>query len=494
MRLLIILTLLPFFASPVAFAEIEENTDPVTHLAYIPENAPPAETDPTQVLPTLQTATALASSLNEVDDVWQRIRAGFAMEELDSPLIARHENWYASRPDYVLRMSERARRYLFYIVEEVERRGMPSEIALLPMIESAFNPVAYSSSHASGIWQFIPSTGKHFGLQQNWWYDGRRDIISATEGALDYLQKLHDQFQDWHLALAAYNCGEGAVSRAQARNRRKGLPTDYAHLKLPAETRNYVPKLLAIKHIVSDPESFGLTLAKIPNRPYFGAVVTTRHMDRERVAELAGISLEEFTALNPGHHRPVILQDGDNILLLPVESLATFVDNLDRAEGRLVSWKAYYPKKGERLDRLAPRFGLTVERLKAINGLSARTKVSNGQALLVPIADEEDEIEFVAFNTQLPYANEDHAMRTLRHIVRRGETLASIARKHHVSAASIVKLNGGTRKFRVGQSIVIAHTSRLQRVHRKRTLTKRPAQPLARQTGKPRNIKVAANR
>ena len=178
------------------------------------------------------------------------------MRDLDSKLVAKHEKWYASRPDYVERMIDRARRYLFYITEEVERRGMPSEIALLPMIESAFNPGAYSVSRASGIWQFIPSTGKKFGMEQNWWYDGRRDIISATNGALDYLQTLHDMFGDWELALAAYNCGEGAVKRAQAHNRKRGLPVNYASLKLPKETRNYVPKLLAIKNIVADPASF----------------------------------------------------------------------------------------------------------------------------------------------------------------------------------------------------------------------------------------------
>src|SRR5665647_437917 len=186
-----------------------------------------------------------------VHDLWTRIRNGFTMRELNSKLVAKHEKWYADHPDYVARMTERARLYLYYITDEVERRGMPSEIALLPMIESAFNPGAYSTSRASGIWQFMPSTGKKFGMQQNWWYDGRRDVISATNGALDYLQKLHDRFGDWNLALAAYNCGEGAVRRAQVHNRKRGLPVNYASLKLHRETRNYVPKLLAIKHIIA---------------------------------------------------------------------------------------------------------------------------------------------------------------------------------------------------------------------------------------------------
>lgn len=398
-------------------------------------------------------------------DVWARIRNGFALEELDTPLVQKHEQWYATRPDYVARMMERSRRYLFYIVEEVERRGMPMEIALLPMIESAFNPVAYSSGRASGIWQFIPSTGKNFGMQQNWWFDERRDIISATDGALNYLQKLYTMFGDWQLALAAYNWGEGSVSRAQERNRRKGLPTDFAHLTMPPETQNYVPKLLAIKHIVSDPDSFGLCLSDVPNRPYFGTVATTQPIDLKRAAELAEISLDEFIALNPGHHRPVILQNENNVLLLPVEKVATFVKNLDSTELRLVSWQAYQPKKGERLDKLAPRFGLSIERLRSINGLSANSKVCNGQKLLVPIVDDDDEVEFAAFNTHLSaMPSEDRAMRTIRHRVQKGETLVSIARRHQVTPASISALNGGAKKFSVGQQIVIAHTSRVQRV------------------------------
>ncbi|MDP1633704.1 MAG: transglycosylase SLT domain-containing protein, partial [Gallionellaceae bacterium] len=242
------------------------------------------------------------------EDLWQRIRDGYAMKELDSKLIKRHEKWYASHPDYVLRMTERGRRYLHYIVEEVERRGMPMEIALLPMIESAFNPGAYSVASASGIWQFIPSTGKHFGIEQNWWYDGRRDIIGATNGALDYLEKLHKQFGDWELALAAYNWGENAVARAQARNRSLRKPTDYSHLKMPRETQNYVPKLMAIKNIVADPARFGLILSDIADEPYFEAVATSRHIDVKVAAELADIPMDEFLALNPGHNRPVILQ------------------------------------------------------------------------------------------------------------------------------------------------------------------------------------------
>lgn len=387
-------------------------------------------------------------------DLWARIRSGFAMRDLDSPLVARHERWYASRPDYVARMTERARRYLHYITVEVERRGMPSEIALLPMIESAFNPGAYSTSRASGIWQFIPSTGKNFGMQQNWWYDGRRDVISATSGALDYLQKLHDMFGDWELALAAYNWGEGAVHRAQERNRRRGLPVNYTSLKMPRETRNYVPKLLAVKNIIDSPASFGLVLENIPDEPYFAAVSTAKHIDVKLAAQLADISMEEFAALNPAHNRPVILQDNSDVILLPVGAVETFRANLENYDKPLVSWQAYQPKKGERLDHLAPRFGLSVETLKSVNGLSARAKVSTGQTLLVPVNGEESEAdeEFVAFNMHLSPTGDN----AIKHIVRKGDTLGGLARRYRVSIASLKQWNKGSLKIlRVGQAITI---------------------------------------
>ena len=391
-------------------------------------------------------------------DLWARIRNGFAMRDLDSPLVARHEKWYADRPDYVARMTDRARRYLHHITVEVERRGMPGEIALLPMIESAFNPGAYSTARASGIWQFIPSTGKSFGMEQNWWYDGRRDIVSATNGALDYLQKLHDMFGDWELALAAYNWGEGAVQRAQARNRKRGLPVNYASLKMPKETRSYVPKLLAVKNIVANPASFGLVLENIPDQPYFSAIATPKHIDVKLAAQLADISMEEFEALNPAHNRPVILQDSSELILLPVGAVETFLANLESYDKPLVSWQAYQSKKGERLDRLAPRFGLSVEKLKSVNGLPGRIKVSTGQTLLVPVGDEEGEAaeEFEAFNMHLSPSGDN----AIKHIVRKGDTLGGLARRYRVSIASLKQSNKGALKIlRIGQAITIVQAA-----------------------------------
>ncbi len=400
------------------------------------------------------------------EDLWQRIRAGYAMKELDSPLIKRHEKWYASHPDYVLRMSERAQRYLFYIVEEVERRGMPMEIALLPVIESAFNPGANSIASASGIWQFIPSTGKHFGMEQNWWHDGRRDIIGATNGALDYLQKLHDMFGDWELALAAYNWGENGVARAQARNRKLHKPTDYSHLKMPRETRNYVPKLLAVKNIVADPARFGLVLSKIPDEPYFATVSTTKHIDVKVAAELANISMDEFIALNPGHNRPVILQENDNgnVLLLPVDKVDTFRTNLEKTNQRLVSWQPYESKKGESFQTIAEHFGLTLAELRTANGLSKFANESNGQTLLVPIGDDEPAAEFTAFNMHPGAVAEMYG--AVRYTVRRGDTISSIARRFHVSQAQLREANHGSSRLRLGQHFNIVLSDRPRAHHR----------------------------
>lgn len=325
-------------------------------------------------------------SIPSATDLWQRIRSGFAMQDLESPLVAKHESWYMRHPDYLERMFDRSKLYLYYIVEEVEKRGMPTEIALLPMIESAFNPEANSRRKAAGIWQFIPGTGKKYGLQQNWWYDGRRDLIEATQAALDYLQNLHAMFGDWELALAAYNCGEKKIARLLAHNRAKGLPEDYQSLKkLPRETRHYLPKLFAVKHIVTDPMQYGLELDSLPNEPYFAEVPATRHIDVNLAARLAEMPVDEFVSLNPAHNRPVI-RDGYTTLLLPVDKIETFTENLENHDEPLVSWQIYRAGKGEWLYKIAQRFGMSLARLKEVNGIRPRSKITDpGQMLLVPV-------------------------------------------------------------------------------------------------------------
>lgn len=396
--------------------------------------------------------------LQNSGDLWERIRNGFVLPEMDTPLVQDNENWYANRPDYVQRMVERSQRYLFHIVEEVEKRGMPTEIALLPMIESAFNPKAYSRAHASGIWQFIPSTGKSFGLQQNWWYDGRRDITAATHAALDYLQKLYGMFGNWELALAAYNWGEGNMMRAIARNEAKGLPTDFLSLRMPAETRSYLPKLLAVKHIIANPQAFGLTLASIPNQPYFTKVSTGKHIDLALAARLAEIPAAEFVSLNPAHNRPVINNKDSSFLLLPADKADTFVSNLESYGKPLVSWQPYKLSRGERLDAVARKFSISVARLKEINGINTQRKLAGGTLLVPKGGDISSDRELMAGNYAIQVEPEAPATASRRsvHVVRKGDTLLSVAQRHGVTPAQLKAQNHlKSNQLTLGQKLAI---------------------------------------
>ena len=312
------------------------------------------------------------------DDLWERIRNGFAMADLDGPRVRERERWYASQPDYLKRMVERSKLYLYYIIEEVEKRGMPTEIALLPMVESAFNPMAYSRSHASGLWQFIPSTGKKHQLSQNWWADARRDVIASTDAALDYLQSLYELHGDWHLALASYNFGENGVARAIRRNEARGLPTDYQSLKMPLETRGYVPKLQALKNLISNPQAFGVSLEPIPNEPYFAALPAGKDIDVRVAAKLAEMSVEELIALNPALNRPVISGPHTQTLVLPADRVDAFQRNLDAYDQPLTSWEPYTMKKGDSLDRLAAKHGIALAKLKLANSITSRTRIGPG--------------------------------------------------------------------------------------------------------------------
>lgn len=318
-------------------------------------------------------------------DLWQRIRKGFLLEPLDSPLVAEHEKWYSSRPDYIKRFVDRGSRYLHHIVEEVEKRNMPTEIALLPVVESAFNPLAYSRSKASGLWQFIPSTGKNYGLSQDWYKDNRRDIVAATHAALNYLQRLYDMFGSWELALAAYNCGEGCVGRAIAANQRKGLPTDFLSLKLPPETMNYVPKLVAVKNIILAPAVYNIDLESIPDQPYFTTVAAPEKIDVKLAAKLAGMPEEEFLALNPSHNKPVAMAHSGT-LVLPLDKADAFRENLEEWDQPLVTWTTIQGKKGESVDAIAKRYGLTGATLRQVNNLQVNKKnrLTASQPILVP--------------------------------------------------------------------------------------------------------------
>ncbi len=354
---------------------------PARHAPATIEDAPLAGT-------TVAPAHAEEKAASPPPAIWQRLRAGFGIADMDNRRVRMWERWYAEHPEYVEFMVEMGSHFLYYVAQEVERRNMPSEIALLPIIESAYNPYAYSRSHASGMWQFIRSTAKTYGLRQNYWYDGRRDVIAATNAALDYLQDLHEMFGAWDLALAAYNFGENGLSRSIARNRKKKRPITYEKLWMPRETRNYFPKLQAVKNIIADPARFGLTLAYVPDRPYFASVKTDRHIDVKLAAELAEVSIEEFRILNPAHNKPLIrVVDGAETILLPVGKVETFKKNLEAHDAPLVTWQAYRFKRRDRLSKIAAKHGVSMAYLKEANSIHPRRRVRPGQTIVVPLTN-----------------------------------------------------------------------------------------------------------
>lgn len=379
---------------------------------------------------------------SETDDLFQRMRNGYSMPDINNDLVLYHQQWFLNRPDYLRRVVERSSRYMHHIVEELEKRGMPMELALLPMVESAYNPMAYSRAKASGLWQFIPATGKRYNLDQNWWKDERRDIVASTAAALDYLQSIYEMHGDWHLALASYNWGEGAVGRAINKNKAQGLPTDYLSLTMPAETKNYVPKLQALKNIFSNPTLVAeLGLQKIPNRPYFGTVTKNANIDVKVAAKLAEMPVQEFVALNPAHNRPVI--KSDTPMVIPADKVDTFISNLEAHEDSnkpLSSWQSYTMRPGDKLEKIAPRFGMTVANLKAVNGIKGSIKVSPGLTLIVAGHEGGDSSDMAALPEQPRLPSADPSP-TASHVVRKGETLRSIAKRYKVSVAELSRLN-----------------------------------------------------
>ncbi|MFT3733930.1 MAG: transglycosylase SLT domain-containing protein [Rhodocyclaceae bacterium] len=337
----------------------------------------------------------------ETEDIWQRIRAGFAMRNLDGPVVDNRMNYYLARPTAIKVMLERSRKYLFHIVTELEKRGMPTELALLPVVESAYNPQALSSAKAAGLWQFIPSTGKSYQLEQNWWVDERRDIIASTDAALAYLQTIYEMHGDWHLALASYNWGENAVARAVARNKAAGLPTDYASLRMPEETRYYVPKLQAIKNIIAQPERYKVDLPDIPNQPFFTRVERVQRMDVAVAAKLAELPTTEFLMLNPGYNRPVLPGTKDASIVLPLDNARKFEENLSRHVATsdappLLTWKTWVVPKTSRIEQVAKELGMAVQSLCVANGLRARALLAAGYKLLVPSSISEPVPESLA--------------------------------------------------------------------------------------------------
>ena len=406
-----------------------------------------------------QVASQDVAGMQVPADLWDRIRRGFKMNDLEGDLVRQQEQWYTSRPDYIQRMTERSSKYLFHIVEELERRNMPSELALLPFIESAFNPQAVSSAQAAGMWQFMPATGTYFELKQNVFRDDRRDVLASTRAALDYLQKLYRMFGDWHLALAAYNWGEGSVGRAIAKNRKLGLGTGYADLNMPNETRYYVPKLQAVKNLIAKPESYRTELPLIENHPYFQSVTVTRDIDVELASRLAGIKVEDFKALNPSMKRPVILAAGTPEILLPWDNAHVFQRNFEAyTTGQYASWTAWSAPATMTVTEAARRIGVSENELRAANTIPPRMLIKGGSVLVVPRApqQQQDVTSHMADNGQLSLAPE---IVTRRGTVRAGkrETVTSIAHRYGLNPQEVAGWNNvaATAAFKAGQQVVV---------------------------------------
>lgn len=391
-------------------------------------------------------------------DVLARMRSGFALEDIEEQRIDRELEWYLRHPDYIERTLNRAAPYLHFIVSEVERRGLPLELAVLPVIESAFEPYAYSRARAAGLWQFIPATGTRFGLKQNWWYDGRRDVASATRAALDYLEWLAKMFDgDWLLAVAAYNCGEMAVARQVKANLAAGKPIDFWNLKLPAETRAYVPRLLAMSRLVNKPANYGLEFSDIPNEPYFVPVETGGQIDMAVAAELSGLSTADLYALNPAFHRFATDPTGPHFLLLPVEVADTFRQNLlQLTPDQRMRVERYDTRKGDTVAAIAKRFGTTPGMIQELNGITANAKLDVDTELRVPSAVISLPPKVLAA-AALVDGKSAIKRSTARHVhvVARGDSLSAIARKTGVPVATLASLNGikPSGKLRAGQKL-----------------------------------------
>lgn len=393
------------------------------------------------------------------NDVWERIRRGYRMPELNSPLVDRWVTYYTKDPAYIRRMTSRAGQYLYHIVEDVEARNMPTELALLPFVESAFQPEALSRVKAAGLWQFMPATGNDYALAQNLWRDDRQDVLESTRAALDYFNYLHGLFNDWQLALAAYNWGEGSVQRAIARAKRSGKPTDYAHLRMPKETANYVPKLMAIKRIISNPERYGIELPDVGNEPFFIRITKPRDIDVKTAAELAGMPLNEFRALNPSYKLPVIVAAHNNVMLLPADKVDYFIDNLASwmDSGQPLSrWSTYRLKEGETLAAVAAQSGMTESELRKVNGIpEGRRVLPNSTLLVLAGADEQVDISAEEADARLRLSPLT-TWRRVTYRVRSGDTLTSIARRWHITTKSIVTANRlRSDRLRAGQRLVL---------------------------------------
>jgi membrane-bound lytic murein transglycosylase D len=453
---------------------------PVSATAPSPQRAfaiEPVQAASNAGLPEVETASGLASGVDaaavgndagahtlagltpeQYPDVFDRIRAGFKLVDVDSPRVDQQLAFYANNPQYLERVFGRAGLYLHHIVQEIEARGMPLELALLPVVESAFEPYAQSWVRANGLWQFMPGTGERFGLKQDWWYDGRRDVLASTRAALDYLQYMHDEFfDDWLLAIAAYNCGEFRVQREVAANRAAGKPVDFFSLRLPAETRAYVPKLLAMRRLVANPEDYGIAFSPIPNEPYFARVDTGGQLDLSLAAQLAGITIDEVYELNPGFHRWATDPAGPHVLLLPRDAADAFRRNLELlSPDERVRVSLHKVRSGESIATIAKRYKTQTVVIRDMNNLGNEALVV-GSELRVPTAVVNLPAKVMLAAARVDGRGGRSGRRPTVHVVRSGDSLWRIAKRHRMDVATLARLNGMAPgdTLRAGQKLVL---------------------------------------
>lgn len=392
-------------------------------------------------------------------NLWDRIKQGYAIPNLENHLVDYQTDWYSSRIKYFNRTLQRGSLYLFHVVDELEKRGMPTDLALLPFIESAFNPQAISSAKASGLWQFMPATGRDFNLNQNIFKDDRRGILDSTNAALDYLQKLYVMFGDWQLVLAAYNWGEGSVQRAIKKQEAKGLPIDFNSLSalMPLETKNYVPKLQAVKNIIDQPELFNISLPPLENKPYFTSVSKEKDIDVKLAAQFAELPLPEFKALNPQFNRPIITGSNNTAILLPIENAHLFEDNMSQWTGPLASWTTYRVNRTEKIETLANRLGFQDRLLREVNLINPKMYIKAGSTILIPKsinAKEENIPEQVAELGQLTIEKRSQNLKKIKLKIKKNDSITSISKQYKVSSSDIKEWNKlQSDKLKLGQSI-----------------------------------------
>jgi peptidoglycan lytic transglycosylase D len=411
-----------------------------------PPELPDAGTGTVEPVPLPRPRLTLESiPVVEPDDLLGRMRNGFSLPTHSDPSIDAEVRWYASHPEYLDRVFDRGERYLHYILDSLDGRGMPMELALLPIVESAYDPFAYSYGRASGLWQIIPETGRRLGLKQNWWYDGRRDPVDSTRAALDYLEALHDQFDgDWLLAVAAYNAGEGNVARARRRAADAGESTDFWGIRryLPPQTRAYVPRLLALVSLVADPPAWSISLPLLADAPYFQPVETDGQIDMALAAELAGIDIDQLYELNAGVNRWATDPDGPNRLLVPADRAADF----ERALGGLdvsdrVEWTRHRVRPGETLSDLASRYQTTIDVLRQVNDLNGNT-IRAGDYLMIPHALQTlDAYTESVDERRARQVDRERSGERRRHVVKSGESLWSIARLYGIGVRELASWN-----------------------------------------------------